>query len=307
MRLSLRVMLVSFLLGALVVAPGCSKKMVTVETGEIVLCTEGEIISNTVEEIEVPADEVGDHGVTTRVETCDLHLKLQALYDDAQDLIRAGDLEGAKKKLAEIEGLSPGYRNVAAQLEGIEDGTIVADSGGSSTGGGTGGTTDGDTDGAADGDADGNADDDPGGNEPPGDTPGDDNPTGPIMNLIAYVPDTLPGFVGQSLITDPFVLTRNYLPTSSGDIDALVIVVEQFKDASAAQAAIDESIAPSYPTAGSTVTVAGAKAYFGANQSVGIVAFTNGAVMIAVEGATMDGKGSDLKDSLLEICEVIAQ
>ena len=78
--------------------PGCRKRQVTVRTGEIVLCTEGEVVSDTTESIEVPADEVKDYGVTTRGDTCDLHAKLAALYETAQQAIADGDLEAAQAR-----------------------------------------------------------------------------------------------------------------------------------------------------------------------------------------------------------------
>lgn len=71
MRRPLSVLLVAGLLvGAVLPLTGCGRK-VTVTTGEIVLCTAGEIIEDNTEQLEVPADKVADYSVTTTVITCD--------------------------------------------------------------------------------------------------------------------------------------------------------------------------------------------------------------------------------------------
>ncbi len=263
--------------------PGLSNETVTVRTGEIVLCTEGEVVSDTTESLEVRADEVKDFGVTTKVVTCDLHAKLAALYATAQAAIAADDLDAAKTALKEIVELDPLYRRASSQLTEIEAGnTPDADSAGDD-----GGTSGGDP-----------AD--------PGDEPGTENPVGPIVNLASFVPDTLTGFIGQGLIVDPLALTRDYLPTVAGDVAKLVIVVEQFQNAESARAEMEATIKPSYPNGAADVDVADG-GYFGSNRSVAAVAFTDGPLLVVVEIASSDSDASSLRNTVIGLAEEITQ
>lgn len=275
--------LIALAIAAYLVWPELSNETVTVRTGEIVLCTAGEVVTDTTESLEVSADEVKDYGVTTRVITCDLHTKLAALYDTAQKAIADGDLEAAKTALKEIVTLDPLYRRASSQLTEIEAGnTPDAD-----TGGDTGGTSGGDpTD--------------------PGDEPGTENPTGPIVNLAGFVPDTLTGFIGQGLIVDPLALTRDYLPTAQGEVAKLVIVVEQFQDADAALAELDAVIKPAYPDGASDVDVADG-GYYGSNRSVAAVAFTDGPLLVVVEIGSTGDDASGLKSTVIGLAEEITQ
>lgn len=274
---------IALAIAAFLVWPKLSNEKVTVRSGEIVLCTEGEVVSDTTESLQVSADEVKDYGVTTRVITCDLHAKLAALYDTAQKAIADGDLDAAKAALKDIVALDPLYRRASSQLTDIEAGrTPDTDSGGDD-----GGTSGGDP-----------AD--------PGDEPGTDNPAAPIVNLANFVPDTLTGFVGQGLIVDPLALTRDYLPTDQGDVAKLVIVVEQFQDADAAQAELDSVIKPAYPDGAADVD-AGDAGYFGSNRSVAAVAFTDGSILVVLEIASTGDDASALEDTVIALAAEVAR
>lgn len=260
---------------------GCSRKMVTVSTGEIVLCTEGEIVSDTTEEVQVPDNEVGEHYVKTTVITCDRHARLAELYEKAQQAIRDKDFETAQGLLAQVVEMDPAYRRARQQAEDIEKSkTTSADA---SPGQGSTGGDSGDTGGQ--------------------DAGTGDEPVGPIMNLAGYVPDKLPGFVGQGLVADPFVITRNYLPEKPGSMKFLVIVAEQFIDAKAASAELNGAIKRDYPESGGAVTVSGKSGYFGARDGTGIVAFVDGAVLVAVEGTSSSGDGPALKTAITDIAK----
>lgn len=262
----------------IVPSAGCKQKMVTVRDGEIVLCTEGEVVSDTTEELEVPAKEVGEYEVTTRVITCDLHTKLAALYDEARAALEKGDTESARKALADLVALDPTYRDAGQQLASIDKGVKPpADPG-----------------------------DDTGTPTTPGNTPGDDAPTGPVLNLIDYTPDRVTGFVGQGLIADPFVLTRDYLPESPGDIDKLVIVAEQFKDAAAAKAELQNAVKANYAQGAAQVNVGSLSGYFGYRGSTGAIAFVDGAILVVVEAAAYSGSASAFKTTLTSVAEEIA-
>lgn len=275
-------------------ASGCKREKVVVQDGEVVICTYGEIVSDTTEEIEVSPKDVGNYGVKTSTIKCDLHSKLEDLYADAQKHIEKGDLEAARASLSELLKLDPTYRRARAQLTDIEAGKKpTIDSGtASSDAGGVGGTTGG-TPGST-----------PGTPGTPGTnsgTPGDENPTGPSMNLISYMPDRISGFIGQLPIADAFVLTRDYLPVVPGKITKLVIVAEQFKDNAMAQERLDTTIKTSYPSDAATVQINGRQAYFGARGSVSAVAYVDGAILVVVEAGSTSGDGAAFKTTLIGV------
>ncbi|MDO9108123.1 MAG: hypothetical protein Q7U89_03930 [Coriobacteriia bacterium] len=278
---SLRIALALVLLIALPLSAGCRAKTVTVKSGEIVLCTEGEIVSDTTEELQVPADEVGEHSVRTRVVTCDLHTKLAKLYADAQAALDAGDSAGAAAALTAILKLDVTYRKAGTQLAEIKAGKIPASDGTQPTGPGPGGQ-------------------DPG-------TPGDDQPTGPVLVLASYTPDSVAGLVGQGIIADPFTLTRDYLPGTPGTLLKAVIVAEQFKDAAGAKAALDGVIKASYPDKSATLSVGGRSAYYGQSGRVVAVAFVEGAVLVVIEGAATGDDGSTIKAKIVEVAGLIGK
>jgi hypothetical protein len=273
------VVVVALVIGAVAFALSSREEMVTVRTGEIVLCTEGEIVSDTTELLKVPASTVGEYSVLTRVETCDLHEKLAALYGDAQAALADGDTDAARAALTELIALDPTYRRAGDQLRDIDAGTTpVAD-----------------------------------GTSPPpagGQTPGDvddegEVPVGPIMNLTAYIPDELPGFIGQGITADVFVLTREYLPTDpSNPVRALVIVVEQFKDATAAQKSLTDQVKTYYPESAADVSIGGNSGYFGARHSLAVSSFADGAILVLLEGA--GDSGTALKSVLVDTAGVVA-
>lgn len=285
-------------------ASGCKREKVVVQDGELVMCTYGEIVSDTTEEIEVSPNDVGDYGVKTSTIKCDLHTKLEDLYADAQTHIQKGDLEAARTSLSEVLKLDPTYRKARSQLTDIEagkkpaidSGTASGDTGEGTAPGGTtpGGTTPGGTT--------------PGGTTPGGNssTPGDDNPTGPAMNMMGYTPDRISGFVGQLPIVDSFVLTRDYLPVVPGKITKLVIVAEQFKNNEMAQARLDQTIKTSYPAGGTSVQVGGRAGYFGARDSVSAVAFVDGAILVVIEAGSPSGDAAAFKTTIINVAQEIA-
>lgn len=277
----LRLLSIIVLAMALVLPGGCRNKKVTVRTGEIVLCTEGEVVSDTTREIEVPAEEVGEYSVVTKVETCDLHAKLAKLYADAQAAIRAGDLEAARSSLTEVLKLDATYRKAGTQLADIDAGKKP---GADSTNAGQ--------------------PSDPG--QDPG-TPGEDDPAGPVLTLASFTPDSVAGLVGQGLIADPFTLTRDYLPATPGTLLKAVIVAEQFRDATAAKRELDQVIKPSYPAGASQTTTGGRSVYYGANGKVAAAAFVDGAVLVVVEGAATGASGSSIKSKVLEVAGAIGK
>lgn len=277
MKRLLNVMLVVVLLFSASAAGGCAKRKVTVRSGEIVLCTAGEIVEDNTKEIEVSVNDVAKYSVTTKLVTCDTHGGLASLYDAAQKAIASGDLDAAQAKLESIVSQNPGYKNAGSQLADIQAGkTPTPDTD-------TGGTTPTQT-----------AD------------PGDQGEvTGPIASLIKYVPDVLQGYSAQEITADPTLITRNYIPTS-GNADLLVISAEQVVDAKMASATI-ASIKTAYPGSGATVDVGSIKAYFGTMNEFALVVFSQGAVVVSIEMHAAKGKAVDLKASLVKVATAITK
>lgn len=273
----------------LLAVPGCKKQMVTVETGEIVLCTYGEVISDTTEELEVPARDVAKHGVTTKVITCDLHQKLEALYESAEKALAEGDKEAAARAFAEIAAADSAFRDAGARLAELKGGG----SSGGATGGSSGNTSPGGTNAT------------PGGSTPS--TPGDEaGPVGPIANLTSYVPDRLPGFVGQRIFADPFVLFRDYLPESRGDIVQLATEVEQFKDNAAARQSIESRVRGRYNLNGEDIKIGSLDGYFGTRQNFAGLAFTDGPVFVLMEVYTTSSNPAQHKDVMITAARAMA-
>lgn len=275
MRKSLRAPFVVLLLLMSVLAlSGCGRK-VTVTTGEIVLCTAGEIIEDNTEQIEVPEDEAADYAVTTKVVTCSEHSDLGTLYDEAQQAIVEGDLITARARLATVVNRDPAYRNAKKQLDEIDSGaTPTPDTG----------------------------DDDPGGGSESPETPGGtETPEGPVVNLARWVPDVIEGYVAQGIVADVASLSRQYLPESD-KADQLMIAVDQTVDAQTASAAA-AAIGGQYPEVSDTITVGTYTVTVGANGPYAAAAFADGPLLVVVELHGSEGKGADLIDAALAVVD----
>jgi hypothetical protein len=269
-RLGIALVIASFA-GALALA-GCTQ-LVRVETGTIVTCTYGEVTTDTVHVIEVPADQAANYTVTRETTTCPLHLQAEALYAEAQAAILSSDLETAKAKLAEIVALDATFRRARTQLDAIDAGKKpVPDTGSTtpSTGAtGTAGTDQGQL------------------------------PVGPVANLAGYVPDTIAGYTGEPVTAEVFTLSRVYDPPANSPTDYLTIVVEQYKDAKAVAAEIAATIKPRYGFDVSTVNVAGHDTRFGTDGSrFATLAWSDGGVLIVIEASSAARKPADLKSTL---------
>jgi hypothetical protein len=270
-RRFLSAVVVAAIAGALVLS-GCTQ-VVRVETGEIVTCTYGEITTDTVHVIEVPADQAANYTVTRETTTCPRHLKAEALYAEAQAAILASDLATAKAKLAEIVALDATFGRAKAQLDAIDAGqTPVPDTGSTNPSKPSTGTADGQL------------------------------PVGPVASLAGYVPDTLAGYTAQPVIADAFTLTREYIPAAGSPIAHLVIVVEQYKDAKAAGTQITAVIAPGSSFDVSTVSVAGHDMRFSTDGSLfATLAWNDNGVLVVIEASSTAHKPADLKSNLVTL------
>lgn len=258
---------------------GCKAKTVEVQSGSQVLCTYGEIVSETIETLQVRERDAARYSVETTTVTCDVHQKAEDLYAKAQADIGKGDLKAARAKLDELLVLDPRYRNAKEQRDAIEAGDPPppAGSGGSVTPTATPGTT----------------------------------PTatasGPVVNLMKYVPDVIPGYSPQAVRPDVLSLSRVYLPaTSSGDIVQLVVQAEQYKDAAQAEARLASEIKSQYSVSPSSVQVGGKDAYFGANtRGYAVIALSDGAALVVFEMYAARGKPAALKGALTAVAEAV--
>lgn len=276
-----RALTVALALGlALTGLTGCEKK-VTVTTGEVVLCTAGEIIEDNTKKIEVPADEAADYSVITRVTTCATHADNDVLYREAQEAIAAGDMVVARQRLETIVGRDPSYRKAREQLDALDAGsTPTADGSAGSGSGTTGGTT------------------------TPGDTTSDE-PVGPVVNLARWVPDSIPGYIAQGIIADVGSLSRQYLPEAK-NADQMVIAVDQMTDAKAAEAEA-KAITRYYTQSTGTRQVGGRTVTVGVRDAFAVAAFFDGAVLIVVEVHGTSGTGADRIADALAVVEAISR
>jgi hypothetical protein len=253
---------------------GCAR-MVRVETGELVTCTYGEVVTDTVRVVEVPADKAAGYSVVTKTVTCDRHKRLEALYAEAQAAIVASDLAAARAKLAEIVAADAAFKRAKAQLDAIVAGKKpLPDSGGSGGGSGSGGK----------------------------------QPVGPVANLSGWVPNVLPGYAGAPITSDVYTITREYVPAAGGPADSLVIVVEQYRDAAAAKAAIAGAIAPGSNSDVSTVQIAGRSVRFGTDGSrFATLAWNENGVLIVLEASSASRKPAGLKSHLVSLASQIVR
>jgi len=278
--------LVAILSAGVLLLAGCNR-IVRVETGERIVCTYGEVVTDTIRTVEVPSDQAAKYKVVRETITCDRHKRLEALYGEAQAAIIAGDLKTARAKLAEIITTEPTFKNAQQQLDAIDEGktptvdTSVSPSSGSAT------------------------------TKTPaaGGTPSQgQEPVGPVATLSTWVPDTLPGYTSTPIIADVYTLTRQYQPAKTDPTDALVIVVEQYKDAAAAKAAISNDLGVSYPTDSSAITVSGRSVYFGTDgHRFAIAAWNENGVIVAVEGSSKTGNPAALKAHLTSLVTAIVK
>jgi hypothetical protein len=236
------------------------------------MCTYGEVVSDSVRAIDVPADKASAYTVVTKTVTCAFHAHLEDLYAQAQAEIAAGQLAAAKTKLTEVVKADASFKKAQAQLDAIAAGkTPPSDTGASTPKPATGGDS-----GAV--------------------------PVGPVANLSDWVPSTLTGYTSTPIVADVFTLTREYDPKPGGPTDGLVIVVEQYKDGTAAGKAIARSVAFDYPVSPSTTQVKGRAVRFGTDgRRFATVAWSEGGVLIVIEGSSPSHKPADLKSHLLSL------
>ncbi len=258
---------------------GCGERVVKVESGTRVVCTYGEQLSNTIKIVDVPASEARLYTVKTAKVTCTKHRKLEALYADAQRAIAANDMKTARAKLAEIIELDASFRKASEQASDIDSGRKpVPDIGSPATGSPTGSTV----------------------------PTGTGIPEGPVASLATWVPDSIPGYKADPVTADSVSLTREYTAVGGGAVTSIVVVAEQYKDATFAKAAAVGTISGQYSARRDRGTADGRTLQFGTSgASFAAVAWNEGAVLVVVEAYSASGKASSLKGDLQAIAAAI--
>jgi len=272
---------------------GCGQKTVRVETGERIVCTYGEVLTDTVKAIEVPVAKVDKYGIVSKTVTCELHRRLEVLYAEAQTAIAAGDLETAKIKLAEIVKADSSFRKAQEQLDAIEAGKTPAKDTNTAISPAETGTNAGTNTGT--GTTGGSGESEP-------------EPIGPVASLKPWVPDRLTGYTATPIIADVYTLTREYKPGPSSPVDSLVIVVEQYANAADVKSAIANSIGSDYSENASNATVEGRAVRFGTDgHRFATVAWGEGGLLVVIEGGSEAGSPERLKSHLLSLVAEIVK
>lgn len=237
-------------------ASGCQRK-VEVKSGTRTVCTEGEVISDDVKTIKVPANKANAYRVRTITVTCDKHKQLPTLYADAQAALAAGDTKLAATKLAEVLALDPTYRKAKEQADSIAKGGKPAPDTAPAPGAGT----------------------TPAPVTPP--KPGETTET--VGALGRWTPDTITGFTAAKALPDALSISREYTPSGSSPVVSIVIIAEQFRTAADAKKGLEAQVKKSYTKDKATLQVKGRDAYFGTDGSrFAALGFTDGSVMVAI-------------------------
>jgi hypothetical protein len=239
-------------------ATGCQRK-VQVKSGTITMCTAGEVVSDDVKTITVPANKAAAYSVRTVTVTCDKHTQLQALYAESQAALATGDTKLAEAKLAQVLALDPAYGKAKAQAAAIAKGGKPAPD--TSLTPSTGTTTTAPV-------------------APP--KPGETTTT--VGALGKWTPDSITGFVAGRPLSDALSVSREYIPSGSSPAQGLVIVAEQFRTAADAKSGMEHEVKQSYTKNVATLKINGHDAYFGTDgKRFAAIGFTDGAVMVALE------------------------
>lgn len=254
---------------------GCGKPKVTVRTGERVYCTYGELLTDNVRTIQVPADQAKKYSVTRKTILCDKHRRLGELYAVAQEALARGDVKTAEKALTPLVAQDPSFRRAKQQLDEIQSGKKPT----------------------ADTSTPATATPTPASDEPAEDTPA----TGPSQGMAGYMPDVIAGFTSDPAVTEDFALTRQYYATDRSKFVGLVITAEQAQDKTQA-ASLVSRYKKQYPTGGKTVTVAGRSAYLGTDgRKVAGLVLRDDTIVVVMELAAAGNQPSKITGNLTTI------
>jgi hypothetical protein len=268
-----RTVTLALILALALFVTGCQRK-VQVVSGVRVTCTYGEVISDTVTTMTVPARDAGNYRVVNEIRLCDRHARMEDAYARAQRALAARDFRAAEKDLASIVAVDPTYRQAAAQLDAIKKGKKPKPDKTQYETGSSGSAN-------------------PGAGPSP-------------AELTRWIPASLAGWRALKESADPLSASREYLPEQSASVRRAVVYVEQFRSAAEAKTAIDRQVKASYAEDAKNLTVSGHKAYFGTDgHEFAVLAFTDGPVMVAVEMTAYTGSPKELRDALSDFVKLL--
>ncbi len=263
----------------LVVTLGC-QRTVEVQTGLRVECPYGHVDESALTTVKVPANTAGAYRVRTERRVCDKHVRLEALYAEAQAAIAAGDLDAARAKLAQVTAEDPRFRSAPEQLQQLERGQKPKP----------------------------DADSDTPASKPAtvAPKPGEGDTSGPVGSLAKYAPDALRGYTAEPPSTDALSLSRQYKPTGSTMVLSVVIAVEQYRTPVEAKNALSAVMDPGYAQDAATQKVGAHTVRLGSDgRSFAAAGFTDGAIVVVVEMAAKTGV--DPKGLIDDVRDVIEQ
>lgn len=279
MKRIIRIAVMAMLAATALGSSGCARQ-VEVRTGTKVICTYGEVVSEDIRLIKVPAKEAGEHNVRTVTKICDRHAELEALYQGAQQALAANDLTTARAKLEQIVAIDAAFGKAASQLGTLASGKKPEQD--KSPTANPGATT-------------------------ASDKPGED-PTGvPAESLLSWAPDQMTGFTASKPAVDPLSVARQYVPAEGSDAVTFVITAEQFSSSEMAKEGLTGQVKNVYTKGKDTFSLNGHSVYFGTDGSrYAAVGFVKGSVLVALEMSGKPGKSpaalrSALEDAIKEL------
>jgi hypothetical protein len=279
---------------ALLVAAGFawySNQQVEVRTGQIIVSTDGKILVDGTRTIRVPAWDAGRYTVTRK--TVDASQEFSRLFAEAQAALAKGDLAAARTALVAALVYKPGDPTAAAQLKDIQAGKTpkpAKQSAGAKTGTpGSGSTTQPATPGT------------------PKPKPDGQVPV-PAPQLAAWIPDTIAGYKSSPPEVDELTVTRSYVPAAASHVGGLVIVVQQFANAQAAQSSLDRRARANYPQDAASQTIGGRPAYFGTDgRRFAVLAINSSGTLVLLEMDAASGGPSALRQDLQSVATALGK
>jgi hypothetical protein len=271
MKSGVRVML-ALVLGALALASGCGDHKTDVQTGTRTVDARGNVVIERIRTLQVPAETaIGYHVTTMTIPPFDLE-GVATLYARAQEHITSSETSMALKRLERLLKVVPDYRNAVGQRDAIRRGASVKADPGWLPGPKTDGF-------ALSGKQGQNA-----------------------GSLLRWMPDRLEGFAAGKPVANSLTALRDYAPATASPARVLAIVAEQYSSPGEASASLEALVKRRYPKSSASVPVNGHDVYFGTDGSnLGVVAFTSGSVMVAVEAAPTAGSPAGLQATLIAV------
>lgn len=264
--------LVTFLLGAVVLASGCGERKTEVQSGTRTVDARGSVVVENIQTLQVPDEMAIGYRVTTiTIPPTDLE-GAATLYARAQEHITSGETSSALKRLERLLTVVPSYRDAIEQRDAIRKGKAAKPDPGWLPGPKTEGFD-------LSGKAGQNAD-----------------------SLLRWVPDHIEGFTAGKPVANSLTALRDYAPAAGSPARILAIVAERYESPSEANAGLETLVKRRYPKSSTNLAVNGHDVYFGTDSyNLGVVAFTSGPVMIAVQAAPTAGSPAGLQKILTAV------